>query len=88
MEFFDKYWVEFIIGFLGLWTCAKLSNLTTAKDKAEIAVAGLVGKEEWSSFQEITVMRQISIDTSLLRIEYGLGFIMALLMGMAFKLIY
>ena len=84
MEFLETHWVEFLVGFLVLWISIKAGNLTTFKDKDEIAVAGLVGEEGWSSFQEITVMRQISIDTTLQRIEYGIGAIVVLLIAVVF----
>ena len=85
MEFFETHPAAFFFGIMFLWAWYSFYKIANHKDKAELAVAGLVGEEEWSSFREITIMKQISIDTTLQKIEIGLTFIMVLLLVMAFK---
>ena len=46
------------------------------RDRREMAVAEISGKEEWTTAQEMTVMNQISQDMVLQRIEAGLGLIL------------
>ena len=62
-------------------------KINSAKDTAEMAIAALSGKEAWSSIQEINIRRQISIDTTLQKIEIGLASIFGLLFILAIKLI-
>ena len=85
MEFFDTHWAKFLFGGMFLWLVFQYGKINTARDEAELAVAGLVGEENWSSFQEISIRRQISIDTALERIGIGLAIIVVLLMILTIK---
>ena len=87
MEFFETHWLKFLFGFFILWLMFKNGKIASAKDEAELAVAGLVGEENWSSFQEISIRRQINIDTTLERVELGLTIIVGLLLILTIKLI-
>ena len=85
MEFLETHPAAAVIGIIILWAWYSFFKISNRKDKTELAVAGLVGEEEWSSFREITIMKQISIDTTLQKIEIGLSIIMALLLVITFK---
>ena len=85
MEFIDKHMVEIII--VGIWLCAvyRIGKINSAKEKAELAVAELSSKENWSSVQDIIIRRQINIDTTLERVEIGISIIVVVLIFMLFK---
>lgn len=87
MDFFEAHIAEILIVGITLWIVFKNGKITSAKDEAELAVAGLSAEENWSSVQEISIRRKINIDTTLERIELVLSFIAVLLLFMAFKLI-
>ncbi len=87
MEFLETHWVEFVIGAMFLWACVSLFKINNTKDKAEMAVAVIAGKEDWSTFQELTIGRQTNIDSTLKNIEIALACIFSLLVVLAFKLI-
>ena len=93
MEVFDKNWIIFfeknwvVIVMLGtsLWLLYKILKIGSAKDEAELAVGYLSDKENWVSVQKISILRQINIDFTLERIEFGLCIVILLLMFIAFK---
>lgn len=82
----DKYWAEILFSIILLNGLFQIFRINKANDEAEMSVAALVGEEGWTSTQEITVKRQISTDTSLKRIEIGLGIIIGLMMIYFMKL--
>jgi hypothetical protein len=85
IEFFEKHWAAIVMAGIGLWLVYKSLKIGSAKDEAELAVGYLSGKENWLSVQKISILRQINIDFTLERIEFGLYIIILLLMFIAFK---
>ena len=85
MEFLETHPATFFIGIMILWAWYSFFKIANRKDKAELAVAEIASKEEWSTYQELTIGRQTNIDSALHRIEIGLSIIMVLLLVIAFK---
>ena len=85
IEIFEKHWTAIVMAGSSLWLVYKSLKIGSAKDETGLAVGYLSGKENWLSVQTISILRQINIDFTLERIEFGLYIIILLLMFIAFK---
>ena len=79
MDFFETHPIAFFIGIMFLWAWYNFYKIATRKEKADMAVAEIAGKEEWTTYQELTIAKQTGIQNTLQKIEIGLCIILVLM---------
>jgi len=87
MEFLDAHWVEiFGMGALVLGVF-NIGRANSAKNKADMTVAAIAGRDNWTEFHIKTVSNQILINTTLEQIGSGIGVIVCFLLILGIKLV-